>query len=104
MSSSVWFANSSDSFVASPGWSLNAARITCSIGVIPVPPAIMPTRLARRSSCPPPCDLRRLMAKTPRPRYSNRPFGPWKSIVSPTFSACMRCDTFPPSGNLSHLK
>lgn len=42
MSFSVWLANSRWHTVGSCG-SLMMARITCSIGVMPVPPAIMPT-------------------------------------------------------------
>jgi hypothetical protein len=92
MSSTVWFANRRYSCggiharpcadllvtltcVESPG-SFNTARITCSIGVIPVPPAIMPTRLQVRSFSPPPCDASCFTANTPRFLYVKRPFGP----------------------------
>ena len=100
MSSSVWLAKIKDISVLSP-LSRKTARMTCSIGVMPVPPAIIPIFFALRISNPPPWDLSLLMANVPLPLYSYLPFGPEKSRVSPIFSECMCCDTFPPSGKRS---
>lgn len=49
---------------------------TCSIGVIPVPPAIIPTRDAFISLAP--------TLKRPLPKYSFIPQGPEMVMVSPT--------------------
>mmetsp|Transcript_25683 Transcript_25683/g.59919 ORF Transcript_25683/g.59919 Transcript_25683/m.59919 type:complete len:225 (-) Transcript_25683:69-743(-) len=66
------------------------AVITCSIGVMPVPPAIIPS-LEHTSSLLPILNL-------PWPRYWLTPHGPEMSIESPTLSASMYCDILPPSG------
>jgi hypothetical protein len=50
--------------------------LTCSMGVMPVPPAIIPTRAAC-TSLPP-------TLKRPLPMYSFMPHGPEMVMVSPT--------------------
>mmetsp|Transcript_9586 Transcript_9586/g.31913 ORF Transcript_9586/g.31913 Transcript_9586/m.31913 type:complete len:262 (+) Transcript_9586:645-1430(+) len=69
------------------------AAMTCSMGVMPVPPAIIPSRLQASSLLP--------LLNRPAPRYSCIPIGPWMSIVSPTLSESMYCDILPPSGKRS---
>ena len=61
----------------------------CSMGVMPVPPAIMPS-LAQVSCFEP-------LLKTPRPRYSCMPHGPETVMASPSASAATYCDILPPS-------
>uniref|UniRef100_A0A1A9URW3 Uncharacterized protein n=1 Tax=Glossina austeni TaxID=7395 RepID=A0A1A9URW3_GLOAU len=68
------------------------------MGVIPVPPAIIFTRLAvtvlggsLRSF---------LIEKLPFPIYCRRPEGPRNEILSPIFICSKYCDIFPPAGNL----
>mmetsp|Transcript_33697 Transcript_33697/g.104028 ORF Transcript_33697/g.104028 Transcript_33697/m.104028 type:complete len:212 (+) Transcript_33697:208-843(+) len=91
MSSSVWFAKMSDTVVLSSG-SLSTARITCSSGVIPVPPPII-ARCLTSSGLP-------RMVHLPRPRYSKRPVGPRNlSVSTPSFNESMCWDMTPPSGN-----
>ena len=58
-----------------PAGSLRTAAITCSIGVMPVPPAIIPSFVQRISFRP--------ILKRPLPMYSFMPIGPWMSSVSP---------------------
>ncbi|CCI45578.1 unnamed protein product [Albugo candida] len=65
--------------------SVNARRNICSIGVIPVPPAIIPIFFAERISAFASV-ARRLIFNFPFPRYVNFPFGPDTSIVSPKLS------------------
>mmetsp|Transcript_14109 Transcript_14109/g.55567 ORF Transcript_14109/g.55567 Transcript_14109/m.55567 type:complete len:231 (+) Transcript_14109:96-788(+) len=92
MSASVWLAKRSDIVVLSSA-SLRMAVMICSIGVMPVPPAIMPSLLAVRGL--------RLMRKLPLPVYSMRPNGPWMVISSPTLRLSMYWESFPPSGKRS---
>lgn len=102
MSCSVWFANKrkilfypySQEEVARKDCpdakrayfgSVNARRNICSIGVIPVPPAIIPIFFAERISAFASV-TRRLIFNFPFPRYVDFPFGPDTSIVSPKLS------------------
>mmetsp|Transcript_19501 Transcript_19501/g.65459 ORF Transcript_19501/g.65459 Transcript_19501/m.65459 type:complete len:204 (+) Transcript_19501:582-1193(+) len=94
MSPSVWLAYRRLTSVLSDG-SRRIAAITWSMGVMPVPPAIIPMRFTCFSLEP--------TLKWPWPLYSFMPHGPEMVILSPT---CMRprCwDILPPSGKRSIL-
>ncbi|CCI11423.1 unnamed protein product [Albugo candida] len=65
--------------------SVNARRNICIIGVIPVPPAIIPIFFAERISAFASV-TRRLIFNFPFPRYVDFPFVPDTSIVSPKLS------------------
>lgn len=103
ISCSDWFANSKDHCVVSLG-SLIAARTSCNMGVIPVPPAIMPTCFALRTSTfrgpcfnwnsPQPLYIMEPvrmhgteLLHDPGARALCAPFGPMALIVSPIFIA-----------------
>ena len=66
--------------------------VACSMGVMPVPPAIIPSRLQASSLLP--------LLNRPAPRYSCIPIGPWMSIVSPTLSESMYCGREPGLGRV----
>ena len=73
--------------------SRSTAAMICSIGVSPVPPDIMPSRL--QETTPPP------VRKRPPPRYTWLPHGPESATVAPTRSESRYCDILPPSGKRS---
>ena len=65
--SSLWLAKRRDTLVLSLLPSRKISSLICSIGVIPVPPASMPTCFTDLLDTPPPCDFFRRMSKTPCP-------------------------------------
>mmetsp|Transcript_2266 Transcript_2266/g.8926 ORF Transcript_2266/g.8926 Transcript_2266/m.8926 type:complete len:225 (+) Transcript_2266:334-1008(+) len=99
MSAGDLFANTSETRVVSPT-SLNTWRITCSMGVIPVPPHTIPRCLIpARFVVSLETGLNTL--NSPRSVYVRFPSGPSNVAASPTASASSRVVMAPPSYTLT---